>query len=235
MQRHLDQELQTLNTNLLKMATLTEEGIHKCLEALKTRNIELAQEVMANDQKIDDLENTIEEESIELLALFQPMANDLRFITTGMHISSDLERIADLTVNISRRVVELAEKPLLKPLVDIPHLAEVAKRMVRTAIESFVKRNDELAKSVIFSDKEADELRTKIMKELIYDYMVKDGTTAPRAVALLLIARDLERICDHATNIAEDVIYMINAKIVKHHLEELIYVYKKVNRNEEKS
>ncbi|MBP9853593.1 MAG: phosphate signaling complex protein PhoU [Candidatus Omnitrophica bacterium] len=232
MQRHLDQELQTLNNHLLKMATLTEEAIHKCVESLKVRNIELAKEVAGNDQKIDDLENKIEESSIELLALFQPMANDLRFITTGMHISSNLERIADLTVNISRRVIELADKPLLKPLVDIPRLAEIAKRMVRTAIESFIQRNDELAKSVIFSDKEADELRTNIIKELIYEHMVKDGTTAPRAVPLLLVARDLERICDHATNIAEDVIYMIDAKIVKHHLEELISTHKKVNRSE---
>lgn len=232
MQRHLDQELQILNTNLLRMAALTEEGIHKCVEALKTRNKQLAEEVVANDQKVDDLENKIEEESIELLALFQPMANDLRFITTGMRISTDLERIADLTVNISQRVMDLSDKPLLKPLVNIPQLGEVAKRMVRTAIDAFVKRSDDLAKSVIFSDKEADELRTKIMNELINDYMVKDGTTAPRAVALLLIARDLERICDHATNIAEDVIYMINAKIVKHHLEELIYVYKKIERKD---
>lgn len=232
MQRHLDQELQTLNTDLLKMAALTEESIHKCVEALKTRNAELAKEVVGNDQQIDDLENKIEEESIELLALFQPMANDLRFITTGMRISTDLERIADLTVNISQRVVDLSDKPLLKPLVEIPKLGDVAKRMVRTAIDAFVKRSEDLAKSVIFSDKEADELRTVIMKELIYDYMVKDGTTAPRAVPLLLIARDLERICDHATNIAEDVIYMINAKIVKHHLEELIYVYKKIDRKD---
>lgn len=228
MDRHLDEELKKLNTDLLTLATLTEEAIHKSIEALKTRDKQLAQEVIDNDTRIDDLEIKIEELAIELLALFQPMAKDLRFITTGMKINTDLERIADMAVNISQRAMELADMPLLKPLIDIPKLAENAKRMVRNAIDAFVKHDEELAKNVILSDKESNRLRTLIMHELINDYMVKDGTTATRAVPLLLIARDLERISDHATNIAEEVIYMIQAKVVKHHLEELIFVYKKV-------
>ncbi len=232
MERHLDEELKKLNTDLLTMAALSEEAIHKSVEALKNRDKRLAQEVIEADNKIDDLEIKIEEHAIEILALFQPMAKDLRFLTTGMRINTDLERIADMAVNISQRALELADLPMLKPLIDIPKLAENAKRMVKNAIDAFVKHDEELAKNVILSDKESNRLRTIIMQELINDYMVKDGTTATRAVPLLLIARDLERISDHATNIAEEVIYMIEAKVVKHHLEELIFVYKKVRDKE---
>lgn len=221
MERHLDEELSRLNTNLLKMAALVEESIHKSIEALKNRNKDLAQKVIENDQRIDKMEIRNEEEIIDLLALFQPMASDLRFITTGMHINAELERIADLAVNISQRVWEVADQPLLKPLIDIPKLADQAKFMVRNAIDAFVNRKEDVAKKVILSDKKSNKLRTLIMQELINDYMVKDGTTTPRAVPLLLIARDLERICDHAASIAEDVIYMINAKIIKHHRERL--------------
>lgn len=228
MERHLHEELQKLNTELLKMAALTETAIHKSVEALKQRNKELATAVIKEDEVIDDTEIVIEDHTMELLALYQPMAKDLRFITTAMRINTDLERIADLAVNISQRAMELADQPLLKPLIDIPKLAENAKSMVRNAIDAFVKRDEELAKNVILSDKTSNELRTLIMHELVYDYMVKDGSTAPRAVPLLLITRDLERMSDLASNIAEEVIYMIQAKVVKHHLEELIYVYKKV-------
>ena len=228
MDRHVDEEMEKFNTSLIKMAALTEAAIHDSIEALKKSDKKLAQKVIDDDEVIDELDNTIEEHAILLLALFQPMAKDLRFITTGMRINTDLERIADLAVNISQRVLILADLPLLKPLIDIPKLAENAKRMVKTAIDAFVQRNEKLAEDVLRWEKESDELRTLIMNELINDYMVKDGKTAPRAVALLLIARDLERISDHATNIAEDVIYMINAKMVKHHLDQLIFVYKKV-------
>ena len=130
-----------------------------------------------------------------------------------------VERIADMTVNIAQRVLEIADLPLLKPLIDIPKLAENANVMVKTAIDAFVNRSEEMADTVLLLEKKSDLLRTQIMNELINDYMVKDGKTAPRAVALLLVARDLERISDHATNIAEDVIYMIKAKMVKHHLD----------------
>ena len=221
MEKHVDELFNKFNTNLLTMAALTEESIHKSVEALKSRNKVLAQQVIEEDKAIDDLENTIQEEAIELLALSQPMASNLRFITTGMSLNNQLERIADLAVNISQRAMDLAELPLLKSLVEIPKLSEIAKRNVKRAIDAFVKHDEALAKEVIFSDKEANQLRTLIIQELIYDYMVKDGKTAPRAVPLLLVARDLERICDHAANIAEDVIYMIQAKVVKHHIKEL--------------
>jgi len=231
MERHLDEELSKLNTHLLKMATLVEEAIYKSIEALKCRDKELAEKVIEDDERIDELEIVIEEQIIDLLALFQPMAIDLRFITTGMHINAELERIADLTVNICQRVVDVADEPLLKPLIDIPKLATQAMSMVHNSIDSFVKRDEGLARNIILSDKESNKLRTLIIKELIEDYMVKDGTTVPRAVPLLLITRDLERICDHAAAIAEDVIYMVQAKIVKHHRERLTAI--DVNDSEE--
>jgi phosphate transport system protein len=198
------------------MAALVEKSIYNAIEALKNRDKDSARLVILDDEKIDKFENDIEEHAIDLLALFQPMAGDLRFITTGMKINSELERIADLTVNISQRVLEIADQSHLKPLVDIPKLGDQAKYMVKSSLDAFVKRDEELAKKVILSDDVSNRLRTLVMTELINDYMVKDGTTAHRAVPLLLITRDLERICDHAASIAEDVIYMIKAKMVKH-------------------
>ena len=221
MKRHFDEELGKLKTDLLKMATMAEEAIYKSVEALKKRDTKLAQEIIDNDKRIDELEIKIEERAIDLLALRQPMAPDLRFITTGMKINAELERIADLAENIAQRVIELADKPLLKPLIDIPKLANLARQMVKEAIDSFVNRNEGLAKKVIFADSDADNLRNLVYEELIHEYIIKDGSTAPRAVPLILVARHLERICDHATYIANNVIYMTKAKVVKHHPERL--------------
>ncbi len=221
MERHFDQELSELNKEVLKMGALAEEAIYKSVEALKNRDKELASGVIENDTVIDNLELEIDEKCIDLIARHQPMAKDLRFITTGMKINAELERIADIAVDIAQRTLEIVDKPLLKPLVDIPKLTTIAQNMVKLAIDAFVKADSELAKKVLLSDPEADQLRNTIQKELIDDYMSKDGSTAPRAVQLLLIARFLERICDHATNIAEDVIYMAQAQVVKHHPERL--------------
>ena len=221
MKRHFDEDLKIMNTDILKMATLAEEAIFKSIEALKNRDKELAQSVIQEDKKVDELELIVEETAIDFLALKQPLARDLRFITTGMKINSELERIADLAVNIAQRVLELVDKPILKPLIDIPKLTDVARKMVKDVIDAFVNSDENLAKKVILSDSEADNLRNLIQEELINDYMSKDASTATRAVPLLLIARHLERICDHATNIAEDVIYMVQAKVVKHHPEKL--------------
>jgi len=221
MERHVDQELKGLNKDVLKMGALAEEAIFKSVESLKNRDKELAKGVIDSDVNIDKLELEIDEKCIDLIALYQPMAKDLRFITTGMKINAELERIADIAVDISQRTLELVDKPLLKPLIDIPKLTAIAQNMVKTAIDSFVEGNIELAKKVLQSDSEADQLRNVIQKELIEDYMLKDCASAPRAVQLLLIARFLERICDHATNIAEDVIYMVQAEVVRHHPERL--------------
>lgn len=203
------------------MGALAQEAIFKSIEALKNRDKAQAQEVIANDNKIDALELDIDERCIDLIARYQPMAGDLRFITTGMKVNAELERIADLAVDIAQRVLELIEKPLLKPLVDIPKLSAIAQNMVRDAIDAFINRDVALAKNVVLSDSQADKLRNLVQDELINHYMALDAKTADRAVPLLLIARHLERICDHTTNIAEDVIYMVEAKVVKHHPEEL--------------
>ncbi|MFA6349897.1 MAG: phosphate signaling complex protein PhoU [Candidatus Omnitrophota bacterium] len=215
MERHFDEELQQLHKDILKMGVMTEEAIYKSIESLKNRDRSQAQEVIVNDDKIDQLELLIDERCIDLIARHQPMAGDLRFITTGMKINAELERIADISVDICQRVLEIVDKPLLKPLIDIPKLSEVAQNMVRDSIEAFIKKDVELARKVMSDDPEADNLRNLIVEELI-DLLKKDSKAAERAVALLLIARYLERICDHTTNIAEDVIYMVEAKVVKH-------------------
>ncbi len=217
METHLHEEIAKMNDDLLKMASLVEDAIHKSMEALKKQDSNLARKVIDEDKKIDQMEIKIEEEAIDILALFQPMARDLRFVTTGMRINSELERIADLAVNISQRVLEISDKPLLKPLIDIPRLANIAKRMVRNAIDSFINQDEKLARQVILSDPEADSLRNLVQDELINDFLSIDPSSATRAVPLLLISRHLERICDHATYIAEDVIYMVKAQVVKHH------------------
>ena len=221
MERHFDEVLKDLNKDILKMGTYAEEAIYRSMEALKNRDKELAQHIITNDTKVDELELAIDEKCIDLIATHQPMASDLRFITTGMKLNAELERIADIAVDIAQRVLELVDKPFLKPLEDLPRLAVVAQNMVKMAIDSFIKGDVDMAKKVLLSDPEADRLRNMIQKELVEDYMVKDCSTSPRAVQLLLIARFLERICDHATNIAEDVIYMVQAKVVKHHPEKL--------------
>lgn len=221
MERHFDEELKELHKEILRMGTLAQEAIYKSIEALKTRNRAQAQEVINSDARIDELELTVDEHCIDLIARYQPMAGDLRFIATGMKINAELERIADLAVDISQRVLELVDKPFLKPLVDIPKLSLAAQNMIRDAIDSFIKKDVELARKVILSDSEADTLRNHIQEELINDYMARDAGTVDRAVPLLLIARHLERICDHTTNIAEDVVYMVEAKVVRHHREEL--------------
>lgn len=216
MERHLDEELRELNTLILRMGALAEEAVYLSIEALKKKDTSLAEKIIKDDKKIDLLEIEVEEKALEILATGQPWAIDLRFVTTGMRINSELERIADLAVNIARRVVEMGDAPLLKPLIDVPKMTEIARKMVHNAIESFLERDEKLAEDVILFDSEADKLRDLIQNELVYDYMEKDGATAPRAVPLLLVSRHLERVCDHATNIAEDVIFMVRAKTVKH-------------------
>jgi phosphate transport system protein len=221
MERHFDDELKLLRVDILKMSDLTREAITKSIEALTNRDKAQAQNVINDDNNIDELELAIDEKCIDLIARFQPMAKDLRFITTGLKLNAELERIADLAVDIAQRVLELSDKPLLKPLIDIPKLSNVAQNMVREAIDSFIKKDVGLADKVITSDEEADDLRNKISAELVNDYMSKDASTATQAVPLLLITRHLERICDHASNIAEDIIYMVEGKTIKHHHEEL--------------
>jgi len=221
MQRHFDQELDELKKYLFEMGTLTQAAIFKSIEALKKLNAAAAKAVITDDKIIDQMENIIDEKCLDLLVLRQPVASDLRFIAMSMKISTDLERIADLAVDVAQRVLELAGKPLLKPLIDIPKLTKLAKQMTDDALNAFINKDADLAGKVILLDSEADMLRNLIQMELIDEYIAKDCSSARRVVPLLLIARHLERICDHATNIAEDVIYMIKTDVVKHHPEKI--------------
>ena len=221
MERHFDEELAGLKEDIIKMGGFVEAAILNSVEALKDLSKDKASEVVLEDRLIDELELKIDEECLDFLALRQPMASDLRFITMSMKIATDLERMADLAVDIAQRALELADKPLLKPLIDIPKLANLAQDMVRDAVNSFVNSDVDLAKSVILRDKQADALRDLVQAELLDNYIAKDKNTRSRALPLILVARHLERIADHATNISEDIIFMVQAKVVKHHLEKL--------------
>ena len=215
-ERKFDEELSELNNKLLKMATFAQESISLSIDALKNRDKALAEKVVKNDAIVDYLELEIDDYSIELLARRQPLAGDLRFITTGIKLNGELERIADLSVNIAHRAMDLSNKPVLKPLIDIPIFGKLAIQMVSKTIDAFIKRDTGLATEVIKMDSEANRLRTLIQEELVEEYISKDINTISRALSLFLVAQHLERICDHAKYIAEGVIYMVEAKVVKH-------------------
>jgi phosphate transport system protein len=221
MHRHFDEELQQLKNDILKMGALAQDAIIRAAGALRDLDAAAARKVIDSDVELDRLELEIDDKCLNLIALHQPMAGDLRFITTAIKLNAELERIGDLAVDVAQRAVDIADKPLLKPLVDIPRLAAVAERMTGEAIQAFIKSDTALARKVVLSDTEADELKRVVEKELIFDYMMKDGSTSDRAVPLLLAARHLERVCDHAVSMAEDIVYMVSAVVVRHHPEEL--------------
>jgi phosphate transport system protein len=208
-----------LKEALLKMATLVEESIALSVQALKDRNEELIQHVVVREETINDLDVEIEQRSLKLIALKQPMASDLRMIVAAMKMGGELERIGDQAVNIAERAQELLKVPLLKPLLDIPRMASLAQKMVQDSIRSFIDQDAALAKNVCERDDEVDELYDQVFRELL-TYTIADPTTVPRAVELILISRHLERIADHATNISEDVIYQVEGRTIKHHFEE---------------
>jgi len=209
------EELEHLKGMLLKMATLVEASIQDSVQSLVERNSDLARRVIEGDQKINAFDVNIDEECIRLLALKQPMGKDLRFITTAMKITTDLERIADNAVNIAERALELNEEPLLKPYIDIPRMSRIAQGMVRDTINAFINGDKNLAKDVIMRDDEVDDLNEMVWKELMF-IMTQDPSTVSRGVKISYISKYLERIADHATNIAETVIYMVEGKIIRH-------------------
>jgi len=218
MQLHFHVELESLKSQLLSMASLVEEAIHRSIKALVERNEELAQEVIASDDAINMAEIKIDDFCLKLLALHQPAAIDLRFITSALKINNDLERMGDQAVNIAERTLELLKEPLLKPLIDIPRMAELAQKMVKDSLDAFVHKDTKLARDVCTRDDEVDALNDQVFRELL-TYMMQDARTITRAVHLLLVGRHLERIADHATNIAEDVIYMVQGKTIKHRFD----------------
>jgi phosphate transport system protein len=214
-QRHFDDELADLKTTLLRMAGLAEDQIDKALTALVTRDSGLARHVIERDHQVNTLDVEIDEECIRLLALHQPAARDLRLVTTAMKISTELERISDLAENVSERTIELNEEPQLKPYIDIPLMGKMARTMVKESIDAFVKDDSALARKVLTDDDFVDDLMEQLFRELL-SFMLEDTRTISRAIRLSFIAKYLERMADHATNIAELVVYLVEGKIIRH-------------------
>jgi len=220
MDRQIDTELNALNEKLLHMARLAEASVAKAVKSLRERNEGFAQDVFKGETELHLLEIDIDELCLRLLALRQPVASDLRFITSAMKIGSNLERVGDLAVNIAEISIDLLKQPPLKPLIDIPRLASLAQGMIKDSLDAFVNRDEKLARAVCERDDEVDSLNDQIFRELL-TYMMSDRTTIDRAVGLILIGRHLERIADQATNIGEDVIFLVLGKTIKHHIEEI--------------
>ena len=218
MATHFQQELNSLKESLLKMAGLAEQAIRNAIEALVERNTPLAEKTIAEDQKINEMELLIDERCLRLLALHQPMAADLRFITSAMRINTELERIGDQAVNIAERVISLNQEPQLKPYIDIPRMAQITQSMVKDVLDSFVNGDTNLARSVCERDDQVDGLNDQVFRELL-TYMMSDPKTITRSVHLIIVSRCLERIADHTTNIAEGVIFMVKALVIKHHAD----------------
>jgi phosphate transport system protein len=214
-QRHFDEELSDLKSKLLRMAGLAEDQIDMALTALVMRDSALARQVIERDHQVNTLDVEIDEECIRLLALHQPAARDLRLVTTAMKISTELERISDLAENISERAIELNEEPQLKPYIDIPMMGKMARTMVKESIDGFVKDDSTIARKVLTTDDFVDDLMEQIFRELL-SFMIEDTRAITRAIRLSFIAKYLERIADHATNIAELVVYLVEGKIIRH-------------------
>jgi phosphate transport system protein len=215
MKKHYREELGSLKETVLRMGGLVEQMTHRAIQALVERKIEMLAEVNAMESQVNQLHIDIDEICLEMIALRQPTAADLRFITAAMKINTDMERIGDQAINICERAQFLLTVPPVKPLIDIPRMAEIAKEMLRDALDAFVNGNDALAYDTIQKDDLVDQLKDQVFRELL-TYMMADPGTIPRALDLILVSRHLERIADHATNICEDVIFMVKGKDVRH-------------------
>jgi len=210
-----DEELRALKERVLKLGSMVETAIHDSVRSLVERDSDLAREVIRKDHLINALDVEIDEECTRLIALRQPKARDLRFITTAMKITTDLERIGDLAENIAERAIELNEEPQLKPYIDIPRMAEIAQEMVRDSLDSFVEGCTKTPYEIIKRDDEVDNLNVQVFNELLF-YMIQDPNTISRATRISYVSKYLERIADHATNIAEMIVYMCEGKMIRH-------------------
>lgn len=214
-----EEELVKLNKKLLKMASMVQDMIAKSVKALVDRNMIMAEEVIKSDRDVNEMEIEIDNLCVKIQGLYQPEAHYLRKVMMIMKINNDLERIGDHAVNISEKAIYLADKPPVKPLIDIPRMADKSVEMLKDSLEAFVNKNTTLALAVCKKDDEVDALEKQVMRELI-SFMVSDPTTIERAIQLILISRDLERVADLATNISEDVYYIVHGKSLKHHAYE---------------
>jgi len=216
--RHFVEELEQLKTKLLEMGALVEASIQRSISAVTQKDRSASEEVFRNEKRINAIELEIDDFAINLLALHQPMAADLRLIVAALKINTDLERMGDLSVNIAQRALSLMEGPMIKPMIDIPHIAGLVQSMVRKSLDAFVRRDADLARSVLASDDAVDSLRTACYHELV-SFMEQDTSNIQQSLALLSITRNLERIADHSTNVAEDVLFLVKGVDVRHHAE----------------
>jgi phosphate transport system protein len=210
-----EEELKKLHEEILYMGGLVEDQIQKAVKSLVDRDSELAKIIIERDHEVNRLDVEIDDLCIRLLALHQPAGKDLRFITTGLKITTDLERIGDMAVNTCERALELNQEPQLKPYIDIPRMARIAQRMTRESLDAFVREDTSLALKVCKDDEEIDQLNSQIFREVI-TFMIEDPHTVSRAIKISSISKYLERMADHATNIAEMVIFMVKGKSIRH-------------------
>jgi len=213
---HFQEELEALQSRLLEMGGLAEERVRAAIQGLVTRDPTLFEKVLLGDEPINQLHIEVDNRCFRLLALHQPMATDLRAIVAAVKIDTDLERVGDLAVNIAEAGTRYISHPPVKKLIDIPQMGDIAQAMLRDALDAFVKRDTRLAHEVLNEDDRLDSLKTQVFRDLL-TYMLKDQSTVEPALDLILVSRHLERIGDHATNIAEDVIFMVSALDVRHH------------------
>jgi phosphate transport system protein len=215
--RHFEEELELLQQRLLSMGGLAEDRMGDSVKAVTQRDPGLVERILAGDEPINSLHIEIDDRCFKLLALHQPMAADLRAIVAAVKINTDLERVGDLAVNIAEAAKRYLQHAPVKPLIDIPRMGDIAQRMLRDALDAFVRRDTRLAEAVLAADDTLDALKTQIFRELL-TFMLSEPSTIEPALDLILISRHLERIGDHATNIAEDVIFMVSARDVRHHI-----------------
>jgi phosphate transport system protein len=213
--KRYEEELTRLRENILYMGGLVEDQIQKAVKSLLDRDSALAEVIIKRDHEVNRLDVDIDDLCIKLLALHQPAARDLRFITTGLKITTDLERMGDIAVNFCERTLELNQEPQLKPYIDIPRMAATAQRMIRESLDAFVREDTDLALKVCKDDQEVDDLNSQIFREVI-SFMIADPQTINRAMKVLFLSKYLERIADHATNIGEMVIFMVKGKSIRH-------------------
>ncbi|MBM4262747.1 MAG: phosphate signaling complex protein PhoU [Deltaproteobacteria bacterium] len=210
-----EEDLKKLREDILYMGGLVEDQIQKAIRSLVERDSDLAKIIIERDHEVNRLDVNIDELCIRMLALHQPAGRDLRFITTGLKITTDLERIGDMAVNICERTLELNQEPQLKPYIDIPRMAQISERMIRESLDAFVREDTELALKVCKDDDQVDQLNAQIFREVI-SFMMSDPQTINRAVKITSVSKYLERIADHATNIAELVVFMVKGKSIRH-------------------
>jgi len=212
---HYEKELQEVKNGLIYAGALTEKAIRSAMESLLERNSDLARKVIAEDDQIDNLDMELEEKCIRLLALRQPAARDLRFIATALKINGHLERIGDMAVNIAQKAITLNEEPQLKPYIDLPRMADITREMIRESLDALVNEDTALADKVRRAENTVDCLNDQIFRELL-TFMLEDPRTIHRAILIMQISKNLERIADHAKGIADMVIYMVTGESVRH-------------------